>query len=972
MIELGKVHIDLVRREVIQDGSPVALGSRAFDILEILIKANGALVSKNELMDRVWPNTVVEENNLQVHIFALRKILGDHREAIRTVQGRGYRLIREKVDGQLPPQTASQHSPRDLPVPASQLLGREEAVGLIAASLRSDRIVTLVGAGGIGKTRLAIRVAHEILGSFRDGVRFVELAAVSETETVLVAMAESCGLRFTGGEVSVVRIAEALVGEQCLIVIDNAEHVTEVVASLVSALTRSNDQLRVLVTSREPVCLPDERVVRVPPLAVPGMDAPIAEVLQSTAVQLFLARAKALGCVTIDDDQSIHLIGQICRRLDGIPLAIELAAARAATLGVTGVLSLLDDRLQLLAGGDRNVPRHQTLRATLDWSFKLLDEASRSVFRRLSIFAGLFALDGVRAVAIDQSSDLAQAIEKICELVNKSLVNVEFEGSTAHYRLPESTRAYAMEKIRDEGDLRTTIERHVRFLSEKFEVFLRDKRGHENAGFRSELSRFLDDARGSFDWAFSENGDARLGILLAATFVPMLLECSLVEECYSRAARAVEAIDKMSSPGVEMAEEMGLRAALATTTLLTRGPVCVAAGLWKRVLESAIRQEDREYEGLALWGSWNTMLSSSDITSCMKFAALYQEFVERDGNRWQKVQAKQLIAFSMHFMGKHQVALETLEQTFIELGSLNDEVPRGGGFTVNPTIYNYGTRARIVWLQGCPDRAIEMVEETVALVCGDTLEPALSHVLAVAAVPLATFTGDFKAARHYLDLLRDQLTLHCFEIWHEYHASLEAQLDVLTGNINAGLPRLEQAIDALLGRGYRRLLTPSIALCAETLARCGRTNEARARLRDALEYCEVHGELLFTPELWRVAAVIELADIYVAGRGGLANVAAAEDRAVSYLGKAIAIAKDHGSKMFELRASISFARLLIARGDNVEASVLLEKLAPSFDRKSVSLDIQALYALIDNLKSVNPAPADSSALCDSVFIGVVG
>lgn len=868
MVDVGKLNIDLERREVLLNGSPLRIGSRALGILELLIEADGKLVAKDEILSRVWPDTIVEENNLQVHVMALRKVLGEDRGLIKTVNGRGYQLVREANRTRDELLSVGRIAIRELPPPSSELVGRDAAVNDIIAILDRVPLLTLVGAGGIGKTSLAIRVARQMSGCFDGDVRFIELAALAEPNTVLVAVAEACGMRFAGGVVSATRVAETLAGEKCLIVFDNAEHVVEVIAGLVAKLVLYNPNLRILVTSREPLRIISESIFRVLPLDVPAVDAPLDQLLASSSVQLFLRRASALGCNPGADLQGIGLVSDICRRLDGIPLAIELAAGRSAALGVAGVYSRLDDRLQLLAGGPRNaVPRHQTLRATLDWSYTLLDPPSRTVFRRLGMFAGVFTLEAVLAVAMDCRKDVALAIESISELAAKSLVNVEFDDAVAKYRLPESTRAYAMEKLRDEGEIPEIAARHIDFLRERFDISPSSTGQLNEHTVAFDLRQMLDDARGAFDWAFSAEGDRRLGVLLAGVLVGTLLECSLVEECCVRAERAVAALDALPSGTVDAGCDMRLRVALASTLLHTGGPVTRAAQLWKQVLSRALEIGDDENEARALWGLWNAMLSSAEIYASLRYAMRYQQFTIERGTEWQRVVADQLVAFSLHFMGEHEQARQRLEHARAQLTALLPRMPRGGGLTVDPLVFNNGTLARIAWLQGLPDHAMVLVEKTVTLVRGDTLEPSLSHVLAVAAIPLSLLTGDLQAAGRYLDILRSQVAQHRFEIWQEYCACLGAQVDILSGYRERGLTTLGASLDALFARGFRRLLMSSVAFYAEALAEIGLIAEAQARLDEALNHCEIHGEHLFVPELWRVMGVVKIEEAALAQRG---------------------------------------------------------------------------------------------------------
>lgn len=949
MVQIGKLQVSIERREVTENGLPLRIGSRAFDVLELLIDASGSLVSKDEIMSRVWPDTVVEENNLQVQIAVLRKVLGKDRGLIRTVPGRGYQLIGAgPVDAQQDA-PAPHDGQRELPAQA-ELIGREAAVNDIGAMLGVSPVLTLVGAGGIGKTSLAIRVAREYGHGFPGGIRYVELAPVREPRKVLLAAAEACGVRIAegaGDAASAACLAVGLAQQQCLVIFDNAEHVVAAVAELADALTSCFPAVTLLVTSREPLRIASESIYRVEPLDVASDDAPLEHLHACPAVQLFMRRAQALGCEVGTDERSMRLVSVICQRLDGIPLAIELAAARSAALGVAGVYAHLDDRLQLLAGGQRNaLPRHQTLRATFDWSYALLDTPSRKLFRRLGVFGGKFTFEAACAVAMDEDMTMAGVITGISELTAKSLLNVEFENDVARYRLSESTRAYAMEKLQDEGEVQRIADRHVRFIRQRFDDGLLNEPGAAEPSKQSDLRRALDDARDTFDWAFSSAGNIRLGIALAGELMGPLLECSLVDECCARASQAVAAIDALPSGSVDPDCEMHLCATLASTLANTSGPVSRSVQLWQRVLALASRTGNLGYQAKAIWGLWNTMVSLADIHAAMGYAMRYRQFAIEHGTQLQHILGDQLVAATLHCFGMHEQARVNLELGIERLGALQHEVPRGG-LSVDPLIFSHGTLARIAWIQGDPDRAMKIVEQTVNLVHTDTLEPSFSHVLAVVAVPLALMTGDLQAVDRYLDILRSQVVLHHMDMWCKYCDCLDAQRDELAGNGNRSLRLFEEALDELLARGFRRLLTSSIVACAASLARWGRTDEAKQRLAEALAWCEGHGEQVFVPEIWHVMGMVELEE---AARCAMREDADAhEARARTCFETAIRIAGEHRASMWALRATVSLARLLVRQGRRAEARRQLQPFTVIFDTRSKARDIRDLYDLLREL-----------------------
>ena len=466
-IQIGRLQVMLERREIRANGELLPISSRAFGVLEILIRARGAVVSKDEIMQRVWPDSIVEENNLTVHIATLRKLLGDDRRLIQTVPCRGYLLVQQS------PISSGLDTPKAHPEPGgigdgSVLIGRQVAVAEVIGQLRHSRNVTLVGTGGIGKTRLAAEVAAQVTSHFPDGLVFVSLATVSDESMVPDALAAALGVQVCDGRAtvrhSVQSIVAATTGKCILVVLDNCEHLIGAVAALAEALTGGNPTASVLATSREALRTKEEILYRVPPLETAPEGCPGHQVMLNSAVQLFLQRARAVDAGFPSDERALDLIGLVCRRLDGIPLAIELAAARAATLGIEILAEHLDDRFRILAGGPRTaLPQHQTLKATFDWSYRLLDEVERPLFRRLGVFVNGFSFDAAFSVMAGQGATRAEVFDALSGLVSKSLV-VHDCLKNPRYRLLETLRAYALQQLEANGERKVTTVASVLYV----------------------------------------------------------------------------------------------------------------------------------------------------------------------------------------------------------------------------------------------------------------------------------------------------------------------------------------------------------------------------------------------------------------------------------------------------------------------------------------------------------------------------
>jgi predicted ATPase/DNA-binding winged helix-turn-helix (wHTH) protein len=463
-IEFGPFRLFPRERRLLAGCEPVVLGGRAFDLLLALIEGHGNVLSKDALMARVWPDRVVEESNLQVHMSALRKAFGPEHKLIRTVCGRGYQFTGEiRIVSERPSDCAgtgmgareptSALPPTNLPQPVSELIGRDDDVEQLLKLPASHRLVTLTGAGGIGKTRLALALARQCLPQFADGVWLVDFSPVIDPGLVPATVAAALGLEFGAGEISAQRVAQALAGRRLLLVLDTCEHVIGAAAAMAEALLRAGSTVRIIATSREPLRAEGEQIHPVPPLAVPAEDAGAEDdPLRYGSVRLFLERLCAVAPHFSPGGRLAAIAAAICRRLDGIPLAIELAAARAAGLGVEELAARLDDCFQLLTDGRRTaLPRHRSLRATLDWSYELLTRSERAMLRRLAVFRGAFGLDAAKNVTLE--CGLAHnPIDDVINLVAKSLVSVELEGNLPRYRLSETTRAYAREKLIESGE----------------------------------------------------------------------------------------------------------------------------------------------------------------------------------------------------------------------------------------------------------------------------------------------------------------------------------------------------------------------------------------------------------------------------------------------------------------------------------------------------------------------------------------
>lgn len=525
-------HFELrpLQRQLLVRGQAATVGARAFDVLQLLAEQPGQLVPKQALLDRVWPDVVVEENNIAVHISQLRKLLGG--DAIATIPGRGYRLTARPADGRPGSDTPAAGGKPEAPAAAQALIGRAQELDELQALLSATAVVTLVGAGGVGKSRLARALQQRLAPQQAHGSGWVDLSDRAEGGPLAAAVASALGLGPSSTDLP--GLAAALAPLQLLLVLDGAEAQAGEVARLVLPLVAAAPGLRVLVTSQVPLDLPGEQVFRLGPLALPDDTLPAEQALQAGAVDLFLQRARAAGARLPTDEATLRAVGALCRSLDGLPLAIELAAARVPAFGVPLLLRSMNDRLALLTHSrNRAAPaRQQTLRAALEWSHGLLDEPGRVVFRRLAVAVGSVSLGTAVALASERDGalDAPAVLDALEGLVDRSLVAALETADEPRYRLLDSPRALAQERLLEAGEQPALRRRLAHALAAQFDAaydsFYRE--GCAWDAWSQQLAPDLDNAREALAWAL-QHDDAPVALQLGPTLLRALPAAQVAE-----------------------------------------------------------------------------------------------------------------------------------------------------------------------------------------------------------------------------------------------------------------------------------------------------------------------------------------------------------------------------------------------------------------------------------------------------------
>lgn len=513
-IRFGGFELQPGERRLLAHGQLVAVGPRAFDLLVALIERAGKLVSKDELLSLVWPKLVVEEANLHVQVSALRKIIGA--ESIATIPGHGYRFTLELEsvpDAKTPPPAAPKHN---LPEQVTSFIGRAREMAEIGSLLGSHRLLTLLGVGGIGKTRLALQVAAGVIGGYSDGVWFAELAPLADDWLVPQAVAGVLGVKEEAGRPVIEALVKFVKDRRLLLILDNCEHLARACAELARQLLRAGPQVRILATSRDYLHVASETTFQVAPLGIPvSQTADVAAVLRSEAGQLFSDRAVASQSAFHVTPHNAPAIAEICRRLDGIPLALELAAARVRALSPGKIAERLGDRFRVLTGGDTTaLPRQQTLRACIDWSYELLTEREKVLLRRLSVFAGGGTLEAAEAVGAGGEVAAADVLDLLTRLVEKSLVVLEADGE--RHGLLETIRQYAAEQLNDSGEATEVRTRHLAYFVALAEKVGPKLQGAEAAARLAELDAERENLLAAHEWCGCADGGAELGLRLVA------------------------------------------------------------------------------------------------------------------------------------------------------------------------------------------------------------------------------------------------------------------------------------------------------------------------------------------------------------------------------------------------------------------------------------------------------------------------
>jgi predicted ATPase/DNA-binding winged helix-turn-helix (wHTH) protein len=944
-VSFGPFRLVAAQRLLLEGDKPVRLGGRAFDILAALVERAGEVVSKEELIARAWPATFVEEANLKIQVSALRRALGDGQgdnRYVATVVGRGYIFVaptrKEEPSRTLPSPIVAPAALHNLPFATTRMIGREEIATTLVTQLSHRRLVTVVGPGGIGKTTVGLGVAERMIGAYEHGVWMVDLAPLRDPGLVPSAVATVLGLEIRTEDPMPALVA-ALRDDRMLLMLDNCEHVIDAAAGLAAAVISGAPGVNILATSREPLGVQGERVHRLGPLnsPEPSPELTATEAAAFPAVQLFVERVSAIVEDFALTDANAALVAAICRRLDGLPLAIEFAAPRVEVLGIEGLAARLHDSLRLLGTQRRAaMPRHWTMQVVIDWSYGLLSEGEQRFFRELGIFAGAFTAESAAAVVTDATTAGADAIDRLTDLVAKSLVVADVSGAKPRFRLLDTTRAFAIEKLDASGERERIARRHAEYFRDLFARAETELKTRPAAEWRADYLRQIDDLRVALDWSFSANDEASTGVALTAAAVPLWMQLSLMEECRDRVRQALTALT--SGVHLDARIEMILNAALGASLTYSIGPVPETVAAWLRTLRLAEDMDDPEYRLRALRGLWSYRMNVGEYPAALALADEFRDLAERQAD-WATVRAgNRMSALILHYLGERADARKRIE-SITRTSVAASPAPPTARLMVDPDVAAPALLARILWLQGFPDQATRTAEIAVRRARSADHTISMCHALAQAACPVALWTGDLLAAEGFVATLADLASRHALGGWIARARCFEGALLISQGQVTRGAAIIQSTVPRMGAAGSVAESPAFLAVLAHGRRLARQLESGLAAINEALERSESTGERWCEAELLRIKGELMLSP-------GTPDRSAAEE----YYRRALEQARRQGALGWELRAATSLARLLHDQDGSSDAKMMLQTVYDRFTEGFDTADLIAAKLLLDDLR----------------------
>ncbi len=934
-LRFGAVEIRPAQRQLRVDGQEIAVGGRAFDVLLHLVEHRHEVVSKNHLLEQVWQRMEVNDSNLQAQIAALRKLLGH--KAIATFPGRGYRFTLDLVDapGDVPGRDATALPPGALPAPALTLptppvpvaralppaairmVGREGDLAALDRLLQQHRLVTVLGAGGMGKTTLALAAAHSIQADHPDGVTWVELAPLSDPALLTSAVAHQLGIPIPGGNPQAALVG-ALASRFMLLALDNAEHLLEAVANLVAALLDGAPGVRVLVTSQAALNLDGERVFRLGALAAPDLGATVEDALGCGAIALFVDQAQAVDRHFQLTSDNLPTVVDLCVHLDGVALAIKMAAARMPLFGLQGLQARLSERFRLLGQGPRSAPsRQRTLRAALDWSHGLLSPDEQTVFRRLGVFPASFALDQAAKTACDDRQDEWAVIEALGSLVDRSLVMLDAK-SDGRYRLLESAREYAVSKLDEAGERRALNERAARVLSQHFPAWAEAE--------PQVLARHLTEG-GCLDEAIGEWERAATHALARSAQVEAVLHFNkAIELTRTLASQAAD-------PGELRRKELALQLRLGPLVMMIKGLGSEAAEhLYDDALALCRSVGTPSESFIATFNLWFIAESQLRFDLAEQRIAESQQLARATGDERFVLQAHHAAYTTSALTGNWAQVLIDANETYRRYRPMDGPFHQSTFAGHDPGVCSLGVRAGTLYIMGQPARAYAELDALQPLIREHAHPPSrivgwfvtcLTYIVAGEPLRMRAMADEALSLCRRMSLQQYDGMFTVFAAW----ASAQIDRDA------AAISLLAAGVERFEATGTRLRASLLRAIAADACVAAGQVEAGLAFVERALR------ELLLRKELGSHAYALIV-------RGDLLSMAGQTAAAETSFGDALGVARAQGARAYELRAANGLARLWQASGRGPQVQPLIEPLLAQFTPGFSTPDLNEARALL--------------------------
>jgi predicted ATPase/DNA-binding winged helix-turn-helix (wHTH) protein len=922
------------QRLLLDDGKRVPIGSRAFDILMMLIENAGRVVTKEQLMVHAWPRTVVEETNLRVHISALRRALGDdqgHSRYLSNVIGRGYSFVNSVIWESEPTAetavrakaTPPSRSPHAFPTPLTRIVGRSKDMELVVSMLPRCRFLSVLGGCGVGKSALVQVAGFELQGRYRHGAYIIDLAAIADAASLPVSLAVAMGITVSVND-PMWELCMYLRDRHVLVVLDNCDHLVSAAAKLAESILQSAAGAHILASSREPLGAEGEWQHRLEPLETPRNTKLETATNAGTyaAIQLFVERARTSARSFELTDANTAIVSSICRRLDGVPLAIELAAARVSVLGIRGLAARLDDRFVLEERGRRTAPpRHHTLRAAFDWSYDLLTEPEQIILRRLAIFRGAFLVESAIDIAAHGEIDAEQALLGVMSLADKSFIITDIAEDGARHRLLNTTRDYALGKLAassDKDEVYVWHAQHHLELLRKAEINHRAKSPEERI---KSLDFAIDELPAAIEWAFSPAGNSSLGAQLIVASLALELPLAHLDELRTRVEQALARLDDLSLPHPDVESQLDSALHLLPSTmectegLRTRAPK--DAGLSET---SAIIK----YQVQPLIFATVTEIEAGRYGNAVATACRLSTVIRGIAEPTAVLIADRLMAQALHYAGKHRAARALAEKVIANHGMV---IPLTfSRFSLDAGVSMRILIARMLWIEGLVDQAMRIANECVerAQVDGSY---SLCQALALAASPICLWRGDNVDCAERASLLRERAIRHRHGRWQPYAEWYDAIAQGFTeSDSGAQQPATGPPIGSVSGLLLDTTLTISPRITP---------SEDAALVRGGLEsWCAA--------ELLRVQATRLLRQ-----KEPYENT-----RAEAILLASLDLARGQSALSWELRTASSLSTLWAAQNRHREALDLLSGVYGRFTEGHDTHDLKHARALLQRLEQV--------------------